>query len=320
MSLKKKLVEHIRENGPMTVAEFMAACLYDPEDGYYATRPSIGGESADFITAPEASQMFGELIGLWCAYEWDALGKPAFNLIELGPGRGVLMQDALRATQHIEGFTDAASVIFVETSEPLREEQSSRVPVAEFAHRLEDAPPGAMLLVANEFLDCMPVRQFVRSENSWHEKLVGLDDADQLMFGLRPPSPRPRATTNRVRCARSRRACQALSMRSNNACTPILAARCSSTTATPLPKAPTPCRLCAATRKSIRSMRRAKPISRPMSISHTLRTLLAKLASPCMARSRKAISCVRLASSSAPKRWRAPIPLMLSACNANSNA
>ncbi|MGE0740655.1 MAG: class I SAM-dependent methyltransferase [Hyphomonadaceae bacterium] len=184
MTLRQKLVDHIREAGPMTVAEYMAACLYDPEDGYYATRPAIGGASADFLTAPEASQMYGELIGLWCAHEWDALGKPAINLIELGPGRGVLMQDALRATQRIPGFHDAANVVFVETSAPLRDAQAERVAIAEWAERLEDAPPGPSLIIGNEFLDCMPIRQFFRGENGWHEKLVGLDEAEKLMFGL----------------------------------------------------------------------------------------------------------------------------------------
>ncbi|MBL8543449.1 MAG: SAM-dependent methyltransferase [Hyphomonadaceae bacterium] len=184
MSLTQKLVEHIRDNGPMTVAEFMSACLYDPKHGYYATRPAIGGANADFLTAPEASQMFGELIGLWCAHEWDALGKPAFNLIELGPGRGVLMQDAWRATQRIEGFHDAASVVFVETSAPLMDEQQKRAPSAEWAARLEDAPPGPCLIIANEFLDCLPIRQFVLGEDGWHEKLAGIDEADQLTFGL----------------------------------------------------------------------------------------------------------------------------------------
>ncbi len=191
MSLKARLIEHIKENGPMTVAEYMGACLYDPQEGYYATRPSIGGASADFLTAPEASQMFGELIGLWCAHEWDVLGQPAFNLIELGPGRGVLMQDMLRATQRIEGFRDAASVIFIETSAPLREEQAERVADAEWGMRLEDAPPGPSLIVANEFLDCFPIRQFFRGEDGWHEKLVGIDEADQLMFGLSAALPAP---------------------------------------------------------------------------------------------------------------------------------
>jgi len=191
VSLKARLIEHIRENGPMTVAQFMGACLYDPEDGYYATRPSIGGENADFLTAPEASQMFGELIGLWCAHEWDVLGKPAFNLIELGPGRGVLMQDMLRATRRIEGFHDASNIVLVETSAPMRDAQAERIDNAEWALRLEDAPPGASLIVANEFLDCMPIRQFFHGEDGWHEKLVGLDDADQLAFGLSTPLPAP---------------------------------------------------------------------------------------------------------------------------------
>lgn len=191
MSLREKLVEHIRENGPMTVAEYMAACLYDPEDGYYATRPSIGGANADFLTAPEASQMYGELIGLWCAHEWDALGKPAFNLIELGPGRGVLMQDMLRATQRVEGFQDSSNVVLVEVSAPLRDEQAERVPQAEWALRLDDAPPGASLIIGNEFLDCLPIRQFVRGEDGWHEKLVGMDEVDQLTFGLSAALPAP---------------------------------------------------------------------------------------------------------------------------------
>jgi SAM-dependent MidA family methyltransferase len=191
VSLRERLVEHIRDNGPMTVADYMAACLYDPEDGYYATRPAIGGASADFLTAPEASQMFGELIGLWCAHEWEALGKPAFNLIELGPGRGVMMQDMLRATSRINGFHEAASITLVETSPPLRDEQAQRVATAEWAFRLEDAPPGPSLVIGNEFLDCLPIRQFIRGEDGWHEKLVGLDEADGLTFGLSAALPAP---------------------------------------------------------------------------------------------------------------------------------
>jgi len=184
VSLKQKLIEHIKEAGPMTVADYMAACLHDPEHGYYATRPALGGAGADFLTAPEASQMFGELIGLWCAHEWAALGKPAINLIELGPGRGVLMQDAWRATQRVEGFHDAANVVFIETSAPLREQQAERTPHAEWAAALEDAPPGPCLIVGNEFLDCMPIRQFARVEDGWREKLVGVSESDDLIFGL----------------------------------------------------------------------------------------------------------------------------------------
>ncbi len=191
MSLAEKLIEHIRENGPMTVADYMGACLYDPEDGYYATRPAIGGANADFLTAPEASQMFGELIGLWCAHEWDVLGKPAFNWIELGPGRGVLMQDALRATKRIEGMHAAATVVLVETSPPLRDEQADRVPDAEWESRIEDVAPGPCIIVANEFFDCLPIRQFIRGEDGWHEKLVGLNEAEKLTFGLSAAIPGP---------------------------------------------------------------------------------------------------------------------------------
>jgi SAM-dependent MidA family methyltransferase len=187
--LKRKLVEHIRENGPMTVADYMAACLYDPEDGYYATRPAIGGESADFLTAPEASQMFGELIGLWCAHEWNELGRPAFHFIELGPGRGVLMHDMLRATQRLEGFHEAANVVLVETSAPLREEQANRIDDADWAVKLDDAPPGPALIIGNEFLDCLPIRQFARGEDAWHEKLVGADETGDLLFGLSAALP-----------------------------------------------------------------------------------------------------------------------------------
>ncbi len=191
MSLKQQLIEHIKQNGPMTVAEYMAACLYDPQHGYYASRPALGGDGADFLTAPEASQMFGELIGLWCAHEWEALGKPALNLIELGPGRGVLMQDALRATQRVEGFHDATNLVLVEMSAPLRDQQAARVPGAEWALRLEDAPPGPSLILANEFLDCLPIRQFLKGEEEWREKLVGIDDANQLVFGLSAELPAP---------------------------------------------------------------------------------------------------------------------------------
>jgi SAM-dependent MidA family methyltransferase len=191
VSLKRKLVEHIKENGPMTVAEYMAVCLYDPAHGYYAMRPALGGDG-DFITAPEVSQMFGELIGLWCAHEWDvSLNKSAFNLIELGPGRGVLMQDALRATRNLEGFHEARSLILVEMSAPLRDAQAERMADAEWAQRLEDSPPGPSLIIANEFLDCFPIRQFVRGEDGWHEKLVGLDDTDDLIFGLSAPITAP---------------------------------------------------------------------------------------------------------------------------------
>ena len=187
-SLREKLIAQIRQTGPITVADYMRACLYDPEHGYYSTRPKLGGDKADFITAPEASQMFGELVGLWCAHEWSNINAP-FDLIELGPGRGVLMQDAVRATSRLSDFTSAANITFIETSAPLRDEQKERVPHANWADGLEQIPPRPSLIIANEFLDCLPIRQFVRDGEHWREKLVGVGENNELVFGLSPPSP-----------------------------------------------------------------------------------------------------------------------------------
>ncbi|MGE0828320.1 MAG: class I SAM-dependent methyltransferase [Hyphomonadaceae bacterium] len=175
----------------MSVAQFMAACLYDPEGGYYARAPRIGADG-DFITAPEISQMFGELIGLWCAHEWDALARPSqTRWIELGPGRGALTADALRAVRASPQFAEALDVHFIELSDELRRAQASALTQIRPAwhDRLEDAPEGPAFIIANEFFDCLPVRQFVRAENGWRERLVGLRDGE-LSFGL-SASPLP---------------------------------------------------------------------------------------------------------------------------------
>jgi NADH dehydrogenase [ubiquinone] 1 alpha subcomplex assembly factor 7 len=190
VTLSATLKEMIQLHGPLTVADFMQACLHHPEHGYYATRPALGGENADFLTAPEASQMFGELIGLWCAHEWTQIGTPHLvHLIELGPGRGVLMQDALRAARKVPDFTKAIHVNFVEASAPLRAQQATRVADAHWMDRLADVSPGHSLILGNEFLDCLPIRQFVDTPEGRREKLVGLDDKGELAFGLSAPLP-----------------------------------------------------------------------------------------------------------------------------------
>jgi SAM-dependent MidA family methyltransferase len=133
MSLVRRLERRIRQDGPLTAAEYMAACLHDPDDGYYATRPRLGA-GGDFITAPLVSQMFGELIGLWAVEVWTRLGAPdRFRLVELGPGDGRLMQDALRAARLAPGFAAAAELWLVETSAPLRAALGERL--AEHAPR-----------------------------------------------------------------------------------------------------------------------------------------------------------------------------------------
>lgn len=167
----------------------MRHCLHDPDFGYYATRPALG-EEGDFITAPLISQMFGELIGLWAVDTWTKAGQPApFRLVEMGPGDGTLMADILRAARVVPTFRAAAELWLVETSAPLIAAQRDRLAVhgPRWAGSLAEVPTGApILLVANELLDCLPARQFVRTETGWAERRVGLDAEGELAFGLSP--------------------------------------------------------------------------------------------------------------------------------------
>jgi SAM-dependent MidA family methyltransferase len=193
MSLKDRLRAQIATSGPLTVAQYMTACLHDPQGGYYATRPRLG-EDGDFITAPLVSQMFGELLGLWAVEVWTRLGRPdRLLLVEAGPGDGTLMSDVLRAARHAPGFLDAVKLVLVETSEPLIEVQRAKLAGADtapsWAGSLDALPSGApVILLANELLDCLPARQFVRTEKGWAERMVGLSQDGALAFGL---SPRP---------------------------------------------------------------------------------------------------------------------------------
>lgn len=180
----------IAASGPISLSEYMADCLLHPEHGYYATRDPFG-TAGDFITAPEISQMFGELIGLALAQSWLDQGSPApFTLAELGPGRGTLMADILRAAGSVPGFGQAAEVHLVEASPVLRAAQAAALPGAnpvwhDTADTLPDAP---LFLVANEFFDALPVRQFERCGNGWAERLVALT-GNTLSFGLAAPTP-----------------------------------------------------------------------------------------------------------------------------------
>ncbi len=196
--LEERLIALIKANGPITVADYMNDALFHPHEGYYRTGAPIGADG-DFITAPEASQIFGELIGLWLVQSWIDMGEPdPFNLIELGPGRGVLMADILRAARLKPDFLAAANLWMVETSGRLRVEQKKRLDTAltewgirhEWADRYEDTPDGPFLLVANEFFDCLPIHQYIRIGAGWRERMVGLtDDETRLSFtnGNTPP-------------------------------------------------------------------------------------------------------------------------------------
>ncbi|PTT06051.1 class I SAM-dependent methyltransferase [Caulobacter sp. HMWF025] len=195
MSLLDRLKAQIAQDGPISVAEYFTRCLHDPRDGYYAIRPGLGA-GGDFITAPLVSQMFGELIGLWAVETWIRMGRPApFRLIEMGPGDGTLISDLLRAARLSPDFMAAADLWLVEVSPPLRALQAQRLTGAapQWADRLDAVPGGApMILVANEVLDCLPARQFVRTDTGWAERVIGLDQAGGLAFGLRGLNPPPR--------------------------------------------------------------------------------------------------------------------------------
>ncbi|MDD9875990.1 MAG: SAM-dependent methyltransferase [Magnetovibrio sp.] len=186
--LTEYLRNRIGQQGPLTVAQYMEACLAHPQFGYYHTRDPFG-RAGDFITAPEISQMFGELIGLWCVAVWRQIGRPApFNLIELGPGRGTLMSDALRAAGQDPAFMEALELNLIETSRALRARQ--REALADYGpiwhHDLASVPDGPVIAVANEFFDALPVRQFERSPEGWRERLVGCGDDGGLRFELSP--------------------------------------------------------------------------------------------------------------------------------------
>ena len=175
----------------MTVAAYMAMALHDPESGYYAKRGPIGA-AGDFTTAPEISQVFGELIGLWCAELWQRIGRPdPVILAELGPGRGVLMNDLLHAAGTVPEFRRALRICLVEASPVLHAEQERRLRHAQpaWVTRVEELPDGPLLVVANEFLDALPIRQFVHGSGGWSERLVAVDPEGHLVFVDGPESP-----------------------------------------------------------------------------------------------------------------------------------
>lgn len=184
--LESLLAELIATEGPMRIDRYMALCLGHPQHGYYITRDPLG-EAGDFLTAPEVSQVFGELVGVWAVGAWAAMGQPeGFALVELGPGRGTLMADVLRTVRKAApGFAAAARVHLVETSPVLRQRQRAAVGEGATWHdRLEDVPEGPMILLANEFFDALPIRQFERREGVWRERVVGLAEDGRLALGV----------------------------------------------------------------------------------------------------------------------------------------
>ena len=172
-ALAKIIVGMIAADGPLPLDRYMALCLGHPQYGYYMTRDPFG-VAGDFTTAPEITQVFGELIGVWVAQVWQAMGEPRhFALVELGPGRGTLMADVLRVLGKIEKCRKSVDVHFVETSPVLREAQATRVPQATWHHSTVSLPALPTILIANEFFDALPIRQFERRQGRTFERVIG---------------------------------------------------------------------------------------------------------------------------------------------------
>ncbi|NOZ41995.1 MAG: class I SAM-dependent methyltransferase [Alphaproteobacteria bacterium] len=196
-ALERYLIQLIKAQGPLSIATFMAEALGNEKYGYY-TRKDPFGQQGDFITAPEISQMFGEIIGLWHAENWLNMGRPdRIHLIEIGPGRGTLMQDALRAMKIVPGLWDAVAIHLVEISATLRQIQSRKLDnyksptwhnrISDVLDQVRTEP---VLIIANEFFDALPIRQYQKTPSGWHERLVCVDRRDRLCFQLAPaPCP-----------------------------------------------------------------------------------------------------------------------------------
>ncbi|THH35955.1 class I SAM-dependent methyltransferase [Aliishimia ponticola] len=190
MTLKRELLHRIASDGPLSLAEYMREALLHPQFGYYSTRDPFG-VAGDFTTAPEISQMFGELLGLSLAQAWmDQGAPPQITLAELGPGRGTCMRDVLRAVRGVPGFQP--DVVLIDASEKMRDVQRGTLAGHDvrWADRVEDLPDQPLFLIANEFFDALPIRQFRRDATGWREIRVGAD-GDDLVFGAGPDQAEP---------------------------------------------------------------------------------------------------------------------------------
>jgi NADH dehydrogenase [ubiquinone] 1 alpha subcomplex assembly factor 7 len=194
LPLLSEIKKLIKSSGPMPVWRFMELCLMHPTLGYYISRDPLGREG-DFTTAPEVSQMFGELLGLWTASVWRSMGSPTtFHLVEIGPGHGTMMADALRALRVVPPLYQTLSIHLVEINPVLREKQRAMlqgVRSVTWHDNLDEIPEGPAIILANEYFDVLPIHQAVRTETGWHERVIELDDDGGLAFGASTePIPR----------------------------------------------------------------------------------------------------------------------------------
>jgi len=198
-TLKDRIIAHIKASGPMSIASYMSWCLLDTKQGYYPTRDPLGiakNGKSDFITAPEISQMFGEVLGLWLINAWRDMGKPeTVQLVEYGPGRGVMMSDILRTARLDKDFFAAIKLSLIEMSSALEAKQAETLADAgvsvSWVDNLGAVPAGPTIVIGNEYLDCLPVRQLImkdrfKEEGGWHERMVDVhpDNPGKLIFSV----------------------------------------------------------------------------------------------------------------------------------------
>lgn len=190
--LQNILKEHIAQHGPMDIGQFMSLALAHPDHGYYIKGDPLG-RGGDFTTAPEVSQMFGEIVGAWAAHIWMQMGSPErFIFLECGPGRGTLMADALRGSKGVAGFHDALDLHLLEISPVLRTAQEQALAGYDVSwHATLDSVPDdcPVIMVANEFFDALPFRQLMFKDGAWHERVIGVDNDGEIAFGLRQADP-----------------------------------------------------------------------------------------------------------------------------------
>jgi SAM-dependent MidA family methyltransferase len=188
MPLDAEIRRRIQMAGPMPVRQYMELCLTHPVHGYYTTRDPFG-RGGDFITAPEISQVFGELLGLWAAAAWHHMGRPEnVRLVEIGPGRGTMMLDALRAAQVVPAFRNAVVLHLIEISPALEQRQRQAMAALDvpmmWHQNFHDVPDGPVIVLANELFDALPVNQAIKQFNGWYERVVELDGGGNLAFGI----------------------------------------------------------------------------------------------------------------------------------------
>jgi NADH dehydrogenase [ubiquinone] 1 alpha subcomplex assembly factor 7 len=185
IDLSEKVKAAIQEDGPLSIADFIKFTLQHYEQGYYPTAESSIDKGGDFISAPEISTLFGEIIGKWCINFWQSLKRPKkFNLIELGPGNGVLMRDLLKATQNVPSFHDNMDIHLIEINPNLIQNQIKNIkhPRIKWHKSYDKIKDGLSIIIANEFFNTLPINQYIKKKNKWYINMVDTNDDQNHLY------------------------------------------------------------------------------------------------------------------------------------------